>query len=170
MITSDKAIVNCTQPPLWPGPATAAAALGPLARRCDIVFTGADEATLLWGAPAARDIGSVLGPRGAVFVKDGARSASSVEAGRITTVPALPAQVVEPVGAGDAFAAGFLYARLRQMSFVEALRLGHLVASSALTSPTDHADLLAPPAELEKMARSEESWPEGDPMTWAGGK
>jgi hypothetical protein len=67
------------------------------------------------------------------FARHGECSASSVEAGRITTVPARPAQVVEPVGAGDAFAAGFLYARLRQMSPVEASRLGHLVASPTLT-------------------------------------
>lgn len=144
---------------LWSGPPAAAAALQPLAQRCDIVFVGADEAGLLWDATTAADIGAVFGPRPVVVVKDGARSASTVTGSQVVAVPALPAPVTEPVGAGDAFAAGFLYGRLRDMTAAEGLRLGHLIASSALTSATDHADLMAPPVQLEAIARSARTWP-----------
>jgi hypothetical protein len=50
----------------------------------------------------------------------------------VYTVPALKVGVVEPVGAGDAFAAGFLAGLLRSEDPVRALRLGHLTAVSAL--------------------------------------
>ncbi|MGW3950665.1 PfkB family carbohydrate kinase [Streptomyces sp. NPDC004752] len=60
-----------------------------------------------------------------------------------TSVPALCVDVVAPVGAGDAFAAGFLSATLRGLPARERLRSGHLMAAAALTVP---GDLALPPA------------------------
>lgn len=140
------------RPSLWPSPEAAAAVLGQLARRCPIVFIGCDEAEALWGASDVQDIRSVLGGPGTLVVKDGSRPATSMEGNHVSTVAALPMQVVEPVGAGDAFAAGWLHGWLRGLPATARLRLGHLVASSALTSATDHGELAAPPAELEEMA------------------
>ncbi|MDX3633779.1 sugar kinase [Streptomyces europaeiscabiei] len=59
-----------------------------------------------------------------------------------TFVPALQVHVVVPVGAGDAFAAGFLSATLRALPARDRLRHGHLMAAAALTVP---GDLAAPP-------------------------
>ncbi|SFY52637.1 sugar kinase [Streptomyces sp. F-1] len=56
--------------------------------------------------------------------------------------PAPRVQVVSTIGAGDAFAAGFLSATLRGLPVRQRLRYGHLVAAAALTTPTD---LAAPP-------------------------
>ncbi|WP_254664730.1 PfkB family carbohydrate kinase, partial [Streptomyces prasinopilosus] len=50
---------------------------------------------------------------------------------------------VAAVGAGDAFAAGFLSATLRALPVRDRLRHGHLTAAAALTVP---GDLAAPPA------------------------
>ncbi|MET9803475.1 PfkB family carbohydrate kinase [Streptomyces sp. NPDC006368] len=69
----------------------------------------------------------------------------------VTFVPAPRVDVVAPVGAGDAFAAGFLGATLRGLDPRQRLRHGHLMAASALTVPGDlgtppaapHADRLA---------------------------
>ncbi|MEU5346909.1 sugar kinase [Streptomyces sp. NPDC020766] len=69
----------------------------------------------------------------------------------ITFAPALNVDVVAPVGAGDAFAAGFLSATLRGLPPRARLRHGHLMAAAALTDPgdlgappsRDHADRLA---------------------------
>ncbi|MFF4798378.1 sugar kinase [Streptomyces sp. NPDC001351] len=58
-----------------------------------------------------------------------------------TFVPALSVDVVATVGAGDAFAAGFLSATLRGLTAGTCLRHGHLTAAAALTAPGD----LAPP-------------------------
>ncbi|WP_418961475.1 sugar kinase [Streptomyces tritici] len=60
-----------------------------------------------------------------------------------TAVPAPVVDVVAPVGAGDAFAAGFLSGTLRGLGPKERLRHGHLMAAAALTVP---ADLGVPPA------------------------
>jgi 2-dehydro-3-deoxygluconokinase len=152
------------RPALWPGPDAAAAALGRLARRCGIVFVGCDEAALLWGASSVPDIRAALGSPGTLVVKDGPRAARSTDDGAsVTSVAALPVDVVEPVGAGDAFAAGWLYGWLRGLSAAERLRLGHLIASSALSSATDHGDLPSSPAGLEELARNGHAWPELTP-------
>ncbi|MEV7319151.1 sugar kinase [Streptomyces sp. NPDC093970] len=60
-----------------------------------------------------------------------------------TFEPAPAVDVVAPVGAGDAFAAGFLSGTLRGLPLRRTLRLGHLYAAAALTTP---ADLAPPPA------------------------
>ncbi|WRZ39720.1 sugar kinase [Streptomyces sp. NBC_00151] len=64
-------------------------------------------------------------------------------AGAAVFVPALRVDVVAAVGAGDAFAAGFLSATLRGLPARDRLRHGHLTAAAALTVPGDLAD---PPA------------------------
>ncbi|MFK0103669.1 sugar kinase [Streptomyces sp. NPDC091217] len=60
-----------------------------------------------------------------------------------TFEPAPTVDVVATVGAGDAFAAGFLSGALRGLPVRQGLRLGHLFAAAVLTTP---ADLAAPPA------------------------
>ncbi|WP_369227202.1 sugar kinase [Streptomyces sp. R39] len=126
---------------LWPH-GTAPAVLRALADRADIVFVGLDEAQELWGGDLSvtglRDL--LPGPR-ILVVKDGARAATVVTANGVCTVPALRTAVVEPVGAGDAFAAGFLAGLLRAETLTRALRLGHLTAVSALKVTGDHGPL-----------------------------
>ncbi|MEV6421955.1 sugar kinase [Streptomyces sp. NPDC051662] len=64
----------------------------------------------------------------------------------VTSVPALRVDVVAPVGAGDAFAAGFLSATLRGLPAAARLRHGHLMAAATLTVP---GDLGTPPSRAE---------------------
>ncbi|MEV0882211.1 sugar kinase [Streptomyces microflavus] len=61
----------------------------------------------------------------------------------VTVVPALHVDVVAAVGAGDAFAAGFLSATLRGLPVRDRVRHGHLMAAAVLTVP---GDLTEPPA------------------------
>ncbi|GAB2724388.1 sugar kinase [Streptomyces bullii] len=65
------------------------------------------------------------------------------DTGAAIFVPALQVDVLAAVGAGDAFAAGFLSATLRGLPLRDRLRHGHLMAAAALTVP---GDLAAPPA------------------------
>ncbi len=147
---------------LWPERDSAARALARIAGRCDIVFVGLDEAVDLWGVTTADSVRALLEQPGVLVVKDGARSASSYEDGRCSRVDALEVDVLEPVGAGDAFAAGWLHGRLAGMSAVEALRLGHLVAAGSLSSVTDHSLDSLPPATLRGLARDDSPWPPTD--------
>ena len=82
--------------------------------------------------------GSVRGRT--LVVKNDAHTALVLEPdGRRTEVPALTVEVVEPVGAGDAFAAGFLAGTLQGLPMKQRLRLGHLSAAAVLAVPEDHA-------------------------------
>ncbi|MFF8441246.1 sugar kinase [Streptomyces californicus] len=58
----------------------------------------------------------------------------------VTPVPALRVDVVAAVGAGDAFAAGFLSATLRGLPVRDRARHGHLMAAAVLTVPGDLTD------------------------------
>ncbi|MFF3752263.1 sugar kinase [Streptomyces sp. NPDC002018] len=148
---------------LWTGrPAgeSAGEILHALADRADLVFVGLDEAQALWG-PAVTDASAVRallpGPR-VVVVKDGGRAATAYLGQVPHTVPALPVEVVEPVGAGDAFAAGFLAGLRAAGDPVHAVRLGHLTAAAALRVTADHGPL--PPAARmrELLAADERTW------------
>nr|WP_101389815.1 sugar kinase [Streptomyces sp. TLI_146] len=75
-----------------------------------------------------------------------------------TAVPAPRVDVVATVGAGDAFAAGFLHGTLRGLPVRERARHGHLFAAAALTVPADHA---APPprAHADRLAAlDDDAW------------
>lgn len=136
------------RPGLW-APATAAPLLAALANRADIAFVGLDEAALLWGAATADEVRALLPGPGRLIVKDGPVGATSFGTYGATTVPAEPVDIVEPVGAGDAFAAGYLFGCLRGLDEPARLRLGHRVAGAALRTTSDvgelPSDLLASP-------------------------
>ncbi|MFB8213896.1 sugar kinase [Streptomyces anulatus] len=196
------------RPHLWRGGEADASVLLELARRCDLVFVGEDEAEEAWGIVGAEAIRAALPEPAVVVVKrgsagatvfsgatvlsglrpgprssnageaedaaaaDGAENAAAGEAedaaaegaesaaaaegagagpDTVTLVPALRVDVVAAVGAGDAFAAGFLSATLRGLPVRERVRHGHLMAAAVLTVPgdltdppaRDHADRLA---------------------------
>ncbi|MEY9996833.1 sugar/nucleoside kinase (ribokinase family) [Streptomyces sp. V4I8] len=76
------------------------------------------------------------------------------------TVPAPRTTVVETVGAGDAFAAGFLAGLLRAETITNALRLGHITAASALQVTGDHGPLPDPTETEALLALSAREWTE----------
>lgn len=149
------------RPALWPDGAAAEVLLD-LADRADVAFVGLDEARDLWG-PALRppDVRRLLrGPR-VLVVKDGGLAAHAFADGQHHTVPALRTQVVEPVGAGDAFAAGFLSGLLRGEDLRRCLRLGHITASSALKVTGDHGPLPDAATIAGLLDLGDEDWPTG---------
>jgi 2-dehydro-3-deoxygluconokinase len=123
---------------LWPLD-DASSVLLELASASDIVFVGRDEAQTLWGTRTARDVNGLLKEPAHVVVKDGGLEAWEFHGGLETRSAAPTIEIVEPVGAGDAFAAGWLAGVLRGHDSVERLRLGHLLASRVLSSTSDFA-------------------------------
>jgi 2-dehydro-3-deoxygluconokinase len=129
------------RPALWPT-ADAAATVRPLANRADVVLVGRDEAEVLWGTPTAEEVAVLFPDAGRVVVKDG--SVEAVEFDRtggaevVTRVPARRVEVVESVGAGDAFGGGYLAALLRGDDAENRLAMGHSLAAWVLGSPADH--------------------------------
>lgn len=140
------------RPGLWRDAPHGARVLLELARRADIVFVGDDEARDAWGLHGGRAVLRALPEPAIVVVKQGRGGATAFDRetggtedadGTATIVRAPEVDVVAHVGAGDAFAAGFLSATLRALPVRSRLRHGHLFAAAALTAP---GDLAAPPA------------------------
>lgn len=124
------------RPSLWPQGA-ASEVLRQLADRADVVFVGLDEAQELWGCATPDDVRALLPGPDRVVVKDS--DIGATELGRDGTVfePAIPTEVLEAVGAGDAFAAGYLAAGLKGAGASERLRAGHERARLVLLSMSD---------------------------------
>lgn len=129
-----------------------------LAGRADLVFVGEDEAEEVWGLRGPEAIRAALPGPEVLVVKQGGRGATVFDRQDATFVPAPTVDVVAAVGAGDAFAAGFLSATLRGLPVRDRLRHGHLMAAAALTVPGD----LAPPparAHADRLAAlDDEAW------------
>lgn len=136
------------RPTLWT--ARDPAPLVELLRAADVVLLGADEAQVALGAHDPAEIRRVVGSRPSLVIKSDSHAASEHHPdGTVTEVPALQVEVVEPVGAGDGFAAGYLGALVEGHDATSRLRQGHLVAAGVLATHGDHA---TPPADAVRRA------------------
>lgn len=117
--------------------------LMPLVNRATIVFLAAAEAELLFGTADPSTLPDKLSRHhAATFVVHDRLSAFAVEPdGTVVQRPTRAARVVDPVGAGDAFVAGYLSGWLRALSTSEALRLAHRSAASVVRTRGDHVPL-----------------------------
>src|SRR5262249_11087949 len=89
---------------------------------------------------AARDL-LALGPQ-RVIVKLGARGALAVDASASLEVPVEPLlRVIDPVGAGDAFLAGYLAGQLRGFDLPESVALANRCGAHAMTIWADQEGL-----------------------------
>lgn len=145
------------RPALW-SHGEAAIALRELAQRSTIMFVGLDEAAALWGCADADSVRDLF-PNVELVVKDAGRPATAFRASERVDVAALDVDVVEPVGAGDAFAAGYLWARCSGGDIARALRTGHAVATGALTANDDQGAPANP--DILHAATTGNGWPDG---------
>ncbi len=146
------------RPALWrDGPPSQL--LQDLANRADIVLVGLDEATEVWGLSEPRAVRAALpGPR-IVVVKDAGNGAHAFAGDARCFEPALRGPIVGPRGAGDAFAAGFLAGFLTHPENLRrCLRLGHVLAMSAMTSESDVGPLPERAEIAAMLDLSAEEW------------
>ena len=111
------------RPALWESPAAAAAAIEPVLEHVSWYLCGADEASL---ADAPRAVVRAAGS--ATVIADGERT---------EVPPARREAVVDEVGAGDAFAAGFAYGLLQGWDPLDCVRAAHTIAAWALRGTGD---------------------------------
>jgi 2-dehydro-3-deoxygluconokinase len=111
------------------------------ARRSDVVFLGADEALAVFGTDDPSRLRAMFSEPEHLIVKNDAHSVTGFCGGERVDVPALRLDVVEKIGAGDAFAGGFLAGLLHGLGHAARIRLGHLCAAAALTGHADVAEL-----------------------------
>ncbi|MGW5108849.1 sugar kinase [Nocardia sp. NPDC004123] len=148
---------------LWT-PARAATELAELVSRADILFAGLDEAALLLrggrsNAPVGARTTAQPGPDVAtgdlvsaaellaaqgpseIVLKLGADGAAAWAGGAFLREGAVPVTAVDPIGAGDAFVAGYLAGLLDGGSVSERLRLASICGAFAVSVPGDWAGL-----------------------------
>ena len=126
---------------LW-SEAEAALVFRDLATRVDVVMGDEDEMRLISGGDGSAEalVGAL--PASISIVKLGRAGAVAATAGRTFRAPAVPVpSVVDPVGAGDAFAAGFIAATLEGKPLDEALRVANACGAAAVTVVGDMGGL-----------------------------
>ncbi len=140
---------------LWDA-ATAGAKLRPLVAKADILFCKSADATLLFGCGGeAREL--MLGLKAltrahAIFCTFSERGAALLIGEEFIAQPALPVQIVDRIGSGDAFAAGALDGVL-DGDLRDGLRRGVALAAIALAQHGDR--VLTSRAELKAVMAQE---------------
>ena len=140
---------------LW-SPEQAGPVLAGLVARADILFATEPEARLVVDGTGPAELGralAALGP-GQVVIKRGALGAVAVVDGEALEVLPYPVTEVDPVGAGDAFAAGYLSTLLDGGGPVKRLDTGALAGAFAVTVPGDWEGL-PHPTDLELLRAQE---------------
>lgn len=129
---------------LW-GTAEARPVLQDLLEHADILFAGPEEAALVLGVtldPSRDDRGRLArlaaqaGPR-EVVIKDGSRGCLAVIDGHEYVRDAPTVSTLDPVGAGDAFVAGYLTERLQDVDPQGRLTTALQAGAYAVTVPGD---------------------------------
>lgn len=127
------------RPGVWDG-ARARADFAEVSGSIDVLIAGGDEIAALVPDLAVPQAALALcadGMRG-VVVKAGAQGAVLYERGRGWPVAPFPVDtVVDPVGAGDAFAAGVVTGLLRGWPLLDGVRLGAVLGAKAVTTSGD---------------------------------
>jgi 2-dehydro-3-deoxygluconokinase len=120
------------RPALWSSPSEARAALP----EADWVLCGADEGNLLFGTGSPEELATAVGANAVIRVGDRGALVSTDE-GLVEVRPPRLEVVVDEVGAGDGFAAGFAYGLLRGWEPARCAHAGNVVAAGALRGGGD---------------------------------
>jgi 2-dehydro-3-deoxygluconokinase len=128
------------RPALWESPDAARDALTAVIPSADWVLCGAEEARVLFGADTPQAAVAAIRAAGAAdaVVRVGAAGAVLVVDGKpVTIAPERAVDVIDEVGAGDAFAAGFAYGLLSGWAPADAVRAANRLAAAALQGSGD---------------------------------
>ena len=128
------------RPALWPGPREAEARQRQVLPLVDWYLCGEREGCLLFGVDSVAGLREAVRDTGAgeVAVRVGARGAVVWEGESVVEVPPLRVEdVVDEIGAGDGFAAGFAYGLVEGFGITDCARAGNLIAAHALRGTGD---------------------------------
>lgn len=110
-------------------------------RHATYLFGDREELSLLFeGTPPDSDqalLSELSEENRVVVLKKGSAGAAAIANGEYFSVPAVPAQVVDTVGAGDAFVGGFLAGILRSLEVKNSLALATTCGAAACESRGD---------------------------------
>ena len=134
---------------LW-SPEQARKAQEPLLRYADVLITGEESARTVFGiaGDTAEQVARELQrrfdvPTIALTMRDAAETRATkwralvLADGRVHCSPTFDVEVVDPIGAGDAFAAGLIFGRMRDDSWEKGVHYGAALAALKNTIPGD---------------------------------
>jgi 2-dehydro-3-deoxygluconokinase len=137
-----------------------ASLMAPALELADLIFLSEAEADALIGGHEVADAERFLRRKGdGQLIVHGSERAFAAEGGCACELPARTAPIVDPVGAGDAFVAGFLAGRLRGLAPEGCLHMAHAAGACAVSVPGDaesmprEEDLLAELGETTEVER-----------------
>jgi 2-dehydro-3-deoxygluconokinase len=110
--------------------------------RVDLLFAGDEEALALWGRDDEgflREL-AAMGPQ-EVVLKKGGEGSVAVLGAEVLEQPAFPVQEVDPVGAGDAFDAGYLAGHLWGLDPERRLRVANAMGALSVATLGDYEGL-----------------------------
>ena len=118
----------------------ACAAQEPLLEHVDLLITTAEDARVVFGLGAEShdtlqkrfDLSAVV-----ITLGEGPHAATALADGKMHTAPRYEVEVVDRIGAGDAFSGGLIVSRLEQRGWDDALRFAAATAALKHTIPGD---------------------------------
>lgn len=110
--------------------------------RTDLLFVSDDEARVLWQEEGETLLATLAaqGPK-EVLLKKGAEGCLASLEGELFSQPAYKVTAVDPIGAGDAFAAGYLAAKLWGLAPERRLKAASALGAYSVMSPGDYEGL-----------------------------
>lgn len=114
-----------------------------LLERCDLVIVNESEYALIPALASARLVAVTYGGAGSALLEHGRKVAEA---------PARAVNVVNTIGAGDAFCAALVLALQRGLDYTSALSAANLVGADAVGDPSSQPDLARLGYYLERIA------------------
>jgi 5-dehydro-2-deoxygluconokinase len=148
------------RPALWPDAASFGTAVRTLARSADLVIGTEEELEAGSGQSSADEAVRRmldLGPTAVVLKRGAAGATISRQDGSKVDVPPFKVDILNTLGAGDAFASGFLYGHLQGWPLERAARLGN--ASGAIVVGRHGCSIAMPRLEeIETFVADSGGW------------
>ncbi|MCL5407380.1 MAG: carbohydrate kinase family protein [Patescibacteria group bacterium] len=136
---------------------------GGLKELMEVIFLNREEAQLLSGLPGTpqvKDIAKAINLRGpkTVVITDGKEGAYAYSEEKFLKVGIYPGHRLDATGAGDAFASGFLSAKMKELSLQECLKWGVVNSASVVGKIGAQEGLLS--SNTIKRKVKEYHWPQ----------
>lgn len=125
-----------------------------LIRKTTYLFLGMEEAEYIYGTSDIKQLGDQLfrsEKMKCVVFKDGSRGAWCYDGDNMLQILPENAICVDPIGAGDAFNAGFLYGILHNYSYSESGKIGAICGARAIETSGDIEGLIYEEELLESQ-------------------
>ena len=103
-----------------------------VAKYVDIVFANEEEATAFTQLPAEQAVHSIAQQASLAIVKVGAKGSYIKQGDTLLHIPAEKVKPIDTTGAGDVYAAGFLYGYANNMPIDQCAKIGTLCAAQVI--------------------------------------